>query len=142
MNGAQAATRHPGASQARRAVADGADLVLVCVGGDGTVVAVAGGLAYSHVPLGILSSGTKNLLCRNLGIPTEIDRAIDVALVSRSTEPGRGCTSRGVIVSDSSKGAKMRRTSIDRGRAGVTVFVVGVICDPSCRGSRAQEATQ
>jgi YegS/Rv2252/BmrU family lipid kinase len=75
----QTTTSDPGSSQARRAVFDGADLVIAC-GGDGTVAAVADGLAHSGVPMGILSSGTGNLLCRNLGIPTEVHRALDVAL--------------------------------------------------------------
>lgn len=72
-------TSDPGSSQARRAVLDGADLVIAC-GGDGTVAAVADGLAHSGVPMGILSSGTGNLLCRNLGIPTEVRPSLDVAL--------------------------------------------------------------
>lgn len=75
----QITTRHPGSSQARRAVAGGADLVLAC-GGDGNVAAIADGLAYSNVPMGILSTGTGNLLCRNLCIPTGIDDSLDVAL--------------------------------------------------------------
>jgi diacylglycerol kinase family enzyme len=78
----------PGTEQARAAVADGAGLVLAW-GGDGTVTAVAEGLAGTGVPLGIVPAGTGNLLARNLGIPLSFrdagpvafggqDRAIDV----------------------------------------------------------------
>lgn len=68
-----------GEEQARAAVAEGAGLVIAW-GGDGTVTAVASGLAGSGVPLGIVPAGTGNLLCRNLGIPLSVDQAAGVAL--------------------------------------------------------------
>jgi diacylglycerol kinase family enzyme len=57
-----------GADAARRAVEAGAELVIVS-GGDGTVRAVAGALRHTGVALGIVPSGTGNLLARNLGVP-------------------------------------------------------------------------
>lgn len=69
----------PGSSQARAAVDAGATLV-IAVGGDGTVTACAGVLAGTRVALGIVPAGTGNLLARNLGIPLQLERAIDVAL--------------------------------------------------------------
>jgi len=79
----------PGVGQTRAAVRAGADVV-VAVGGDGTVRAVAEGLVDTKVPMGLVPIGTGNLLARNLDLPlgdplaalrialTGHDRAIDV----------------------------------------------------------------
>jgi YegS/Rv2252/BmrU family lipid kinase len=72
----------PGTGQAKRAVADGADLVIAC-GGDGTVTACAEGVAGTGVALGIIPIGTGNLLARNLSLPLELRSAVDVALTGQ-----------------------------------------------------------
>ena len=58
----------PGIGQARRAVELGADVVVAC-GGDGTVRAVATGVAHSKASMGIVPMGTGNIFARNLDIP-------------------------------------------------------------------------
>ena len=69
-----------GATQARLAVASGARLV-IAVGGDGTVRAVAAGLAGTDAELGVIPLGTANLAARNLGLPIgDLDAIIAVAV--------------------------------------------------------------
>jgi diacylglycerol kinase (ATP) len=83
----------PGVAATRMALKQAPDLVCA-MGGDGTVSAVASVLRGTHVPYGLLPSGTGNLLARNLGIPVDSrddaleiamkgqDRAIDVGLAT------------------------------------------------------------
>jgi len=64
---------------AKRCLKADADLILVW-GGDGTVQRVVDTVAGSHVTLGIIPAGTANLLATNLGIPMDLEGALDVAL--------------------------------------------------------------
>jgi len=82
----------PGGEVTKKAVAEGADVVLAA-GGDGTVRAVAEALRDTGVPISLLPSGTGNLLARNLDLTldhleesvrtafTGADRKIDLGVV-------------------------------------------------------------
>lgn len=81
----------PGCGQARTALSAGADVVVVC-GGDGTVRHVAQVLAGSGIAMGLLPTGTGNLLARNLEVVIgDLTKATRIALSgdNRAIDVGR-----------------------------------------------------
>ena len=58
----------------RASIEQGVDIV-VAAGGDGTLSAVVDGLANSNVPLGILPTGTTNVVAQELNIPLSLEKA-------------------------------------------------------------------
>ena len=63
------------------AAARGRDYDMVfTLGGDGTAMEVAGALAWSGIPIGVLAGGTGNLLGRALGIPRAVAKAVPALL--------------------------------------------------------------
>jgi diacylglycerol kinase (ATP) len=81
-----ARTERPGhAAEIARARGRDYDLVFT-LGGDGTAMEVAGALAWSGIPIGVLAGGTGNLLGRALGIPRAVSRAIPALLEGRTRQ--------------------------------------------------------
>ncbi|MDX2137523.1 MAG: diacylglycerol kinase family lipid kinase [Chloroflexota bacterium] len=64
---------------AEQAVADNVDIV-AAYGGDGTMMETATGLMGSTVPMLMLPGGTANVMSIDLGIPTELEDALDLIL--------------------------------------------------------------
>ena len=64
---------------AAQALEDGVDLLAVS-GGDGTVMEALSALVGTDTPIAVLPAGTGNLLSVNLGIPTTVPEAVNVAL--------------------------------------------------------------
>lgn len=54
--------------------------VIFALGGDGTVMEVAGALAGTEFKVGVLAGGTGNLVARALGIPLAVPKAVDALL--------------------------------------------------------------
>jgi len=77
---------------ARRAVADGADLI-IALGGDGTINEAVNGMVHSQATLGILPAGTANVLAMELGLGSRLGRAINglVGCVERRVALGKLC---------------------------------------------------
>jgi diacylglycerol kinase family enzyme len=72
----------------REAIERSYDLV-VAFGGDGTVNEAANGLAGSNVPLSVLPGGCTNVVCRMLGIPTNLVEATEHLLALADELPRR-----------------------------------------------------
>lgn len=74
------------------AVENGATHILAC-GGDGTIMSVVNGIAAQEIEgetdarpiLSIIPGGTANLLATALKIPTDLEKAIEIALNGRDT---------------------------------------------------------
>jgi diacylglycerol kinase family enzyme len=69
------------AADVRELLADEPDALIVA-GGDGTVRAAAERILGTDVPLGILPAGTMNVLARDLGVPDDLDRAVEALLAA------------------------------------------------------------
>ena len=65
------------------------DFVAVA-GGDGTMNAAAQGLRETGVALGILPTGTANDLARTLGIPADLNRAVEIIAAGHTREVDLG----------------------------------------------------
>ncbi|HJZ61374.1 MAG TPA: diacylglycerol kinase family protein [Miltoncostaeaceae bacterium] len=74
----------------RRVLKEGADLVVVW-GGDGMVQRAVDTLAGTGTPLAIVPAGTANLLASTLGIPEDVEAAVEIALAGgrRRLDVGR-----------------------------------------------------
>ena len=77
-------------AEVEKALAAKADLIFVW-GGDGTVQRCIDALAGSKAALAIVPAGTANLLASNLGIPKDIEAAVDIGLAgsTRRIDVGR-----------------------------------------------------
>ncbi|MEP7220298.1 MAG: diacylglycerol kinase family protein, partial [Bacteroidota bacterium] len=64
-------------SLAKRALADGRTMI-VAGGGDGTINAVASLVVGTGTVLGVLPFGTLNHFAKDLGIPPDLDQAVDI----------------------------------------------------------------
>ncbi|UCS92384.1 diacylglycerol kinase family lipid kinase [Echinicola marina] len=58
-------------------ISEAADVIVAC-GGDGTINEIASCLIGHNIPLGIIPLGSGNGLASNLGIPSQVDKALKI----------------------------------------------------------------
>lgn len=54
--------------------------LVIAAGGDGTYNEVANGLVHSNIPMAILPLGTTSVLAKELNMPEDLEKALDIAL--------------------------------------------------------------
>ena len=85
-------TAYPGHATvlAQKAAAEGYDLI-VSVGGDGTLRETALGVVHTEKVLGLIPCGTGNDYARTVGIPTDVDKAVEILFdgETRTLDAGR-----------------------------------------------------
>ena len=78
--------------------------VIVAGGGDGTVSAVAAALVDSDIAFGVLPLGTLNHFAKDLGIPLDLEAAVEQVVRGRATRVDVGEVNGRIFVNNSSLG--------------------------------------
>lgn len=91
----------------RKAIEDGATRLLVS-GGDGTIALASSVLAGTAIALGVIPGGTLNHFARRLGIPTDPQAAIELALTGQAQPVDVGYVNDQLFINTSSVGAYVR----------------------------------
>ena len=95
-------------TQLRTEMAKGTKRVLIC-GGDGTLSLAASVLVGSQTEMAILAGGTLNHFVDNLGLPTSVEAALQIALhSSHTTQVDVGYVNDRLFLNTSSVGAYVR----------------------------------
>lgn len=79
--------------------------IVVAAGGDGTVSSVADRLVGKNVQLGVLPLGTLNHLAKDLGIPLDLDGAVDTICAGRTVRIDVGEVNGRYFINNCSLGA-------------------------------------
>ena len=103
------ATNGPGDASrlARNAVADRVDII-VSYGGDGTLNEVIQGVAMSETALAVWPGGTANVVARDIGMITSIERLADIIAAGKTKRVALGVARRGGEEERRGEGAKGR----------------------------------
>jgi diacylglycerol kinase family enzyme len=107
--------------------------VVIAAGGDGTISSVAGELVHKNIPLGVLPLGTLNHFAKDLNIPLDLRKAIEV-ISRKKTQKIDVAEVNGVyFINNSSIGlypkiVKKRTEKIERlgGRKWVSMFAAAI----------------
>jgi diacylglycerol kinase family enzyme len=106
---------------------------IVVGGGDGSVSAVAGVLAGTSVPLGVLPLGTLNHFAKDLGIPNDIDGAVGVIASGNMRSVDVAEVNGRIFVNNSSVGLypnlvlqRQRQTTLGRRNKAIATILAAV----------------
>jgi diacylglycerol kinase (ATP) len=99
-------------AQVEKAIAEGAELLFVW-GGDGTVQRCIDALDGAEATIAIVPAGTANLFATNLGIPQDIEQAVDIGLdgTRRRLDVGRMNGERFAVMAGAGFDAQMIRAA-------------------------------
>jgi diacylglycerol kinase family enzyme len=103
------------ATQAREMLKQGALDAVVAGGGDGTISTVAGAMAGTDYPMGLLPLGTLNHFARDLNIPLDLDEAVAVIVAGATRRVDVAEANGRIFINNSSIGLYPRMV-LDRER--------------------------
>jgi YegS/Rv2252/BmrU family lipid kinase len=119
------------ATELAKQAADAGEALVLCVGGDGTLSEVAGGLAGSKTALGIIPAGTGDDFARYLGLPKDPLKALDIALNGGERVIDLGLANGRVFINIAGSGidvAVLRHTLFyKRFLHGLPAYIMGVL---------------
>lgn len=92
------------AAQAREAAARGELDAVAVGGGDGSIRTVAGALAGTGIPLGVIPLGTFNHFARDLGLPLDLEGAVQVICAGHHRAVDAGEVNGEIFINTSSIG--------------------------------------
>ena len=87
-----------------REATEGSDDIIVAAGGDGTISAVAAAVCGTDKVLGVLPVGTLNHFAKDLGIPLDLESAVQTIADGERTEVDVGEVNGRVFINNSSLG--------------------------------------
>ncbi len=124
--------RDPGDLPARARQAASRGDVVVAAGGDGTVNAIAAVAVESHATMGILPMGTLNHFAKDLGLPLDLDHAVETIARGQARGVDVGEVNGRVFVNNSNVGLYPRMVwerdvEQRRGRSKWTAFAIAML---------------
>jgi diacylglycerol kinase family enzyme len=93
-------------AEARRAMREGRSRIVVA-GGDGSIATVAGALAAARTEIAVLPCGTLNHLAKDLGIPSDLRAAADLARMGRAIQVDAAVVNSRLFLNTSAVGASV-----------------------------------
>ena len=104
----------------RKAIAAGATRIVIA-GGDGTVHEAANAIAGTQAELAVIPAGTGNDYARSLGVPRDLDEAVEFALRTPAL-----ATDAGELAYTGADGSAQRRVFVNIAEAGFGARVVRI----------------